>query len=157
MLELGYSTESILILDALVADSRGKGEGRIKCTVTKHRVAKTAILFGIQVLSKRSPSIALKLIEKWAPICKPGRGRKIRRRRTGLVLECSSTQGLLEGVDRVWGDIGGAVSHRRVTLAALCLGLDSLNRIEPGKVRRLVSKLCPVPNKYWDPELGLWL
>jgi hypothetical protein len=156
MLDLSNTPDSTLILNALVTATKGKGEGRVKCTVTKHRVAKTAILLGIQVLSKRPPSTALKLVEKWAPICKPGRGGRLRVR-TELVLECSSTQGLLEGVDRVWRNISGAVSHRRVMKAALCLGLDSLNRVEPGKVRQLVSKVCPVPKKYWDPELDQWL
>lgn len=160
VLDLSNSTDSVVILNALFEGTKGKGEGRIKCTITKHRLAKTAILLGIAVLSKRSPSIVLKLIEKWAPLRVPMRGSAKTHKRvvkTELVLECSSTQGLLEGVDRIWKGIQGKVSHRRVTKACLCLGLDSLNKVDPGKVRQLVSKVCPVPKKYWDAELGLWL
>jgi len=159
VLDLTNSTDSVVILNALLEASKGKGDGRIKCTITKHRLAKTAILLGIAVLSKRAPSIILKLIEKWAPLRVPLRGSKPHKRvvKTELVLECSSTQGLLEGVDKVWRAISGKVSHRRVTKACLCLGLDSLNKVDPGKVRQLVSKVSPVQKKYWDAELGLWL
>jgi hypothetical protein len=147
-------------LSALFEASKGKGEGRIKCTLTKHRIAKTAILLGIALLSKKPPSMALKLIDRWAPVRVPvARGTRVHKKvvRTELVLECSSTQGLLAGVDRVWRLISGAVSHRRVTKAALVIGLDSLNKVDHGKVRQLVSKVCPVPKKYYDSELGLWL
>lgn len=157
VLDLTNSTDSVEILGTLFEATKGKGEGRIKCTITKHRLAKTAILLGIAVLSKRSPSIALKLIEKWAPLRAPVKGKKKRVVKTELVLECSSTQGLLEGVDKVWRAIAGKVSHRRVTKACLCLGLDSLNKVDPGKVRQLVSKVCPVQKKYWDFELEQWL
>lgn len=159
MLDLTNSTDSIAILKALHEGTKGKGEGRIKCTITKHRLAKTAILLGITVLSKRPPSMIRKLIERWAPLRVPLRGAKGHKRvvKTELVLECSSTQGLLEGVDRIWRLISGAVSHRRVTKACLCLGLDSLSKVDPGKVRQLVSKVSPVTKKYWDAELGLWL
>lgn len=159
VLDLTNSTDSVETLNALFEASKGKGEGRIKCTITKHRLAKTAIFLGIVVLLKKSPSIALKLIERWAPLRVPLRGKKGYKRliKTELVLECSSTQGLLEGVDKVWKHIEGAVSHRRVTKACLCLGLDSLSKVDPGTVRKLVSKVSPVQRKYWDPELGLWL
>lgn len=158
VLDLAYSPESGVILQALLDATKGKGDGRIKCTVTKHRIAKTAILLGIQVLLKRPPSIIQTLIEKWAPLRKPGRRKGVRAMvKAELVLECSSTQGLFEGVDRVWRLISGSVSHRRVTKACLCLGLDSLNKVDPGKVRQLVSKVCPVTTKYWDAELKHWL
>jgi hypothetical protein len=160
VLDLSTSPESSEALHGLFAATNGKGDGRIKCTITKHRIAKTAILLGVQLLLKRGPEAISKLIEKWAPVKKPGRrlgSKKTKKIKTELVLECSSTQGLLEGVDKVWRKIAGEVSHRRVTKAALVLGLDSLSKVEPGKVRLLVSKVCPVPRKYWDPELGLWL
>lgn len=159
VLDLTNSTDSIVTLNALWEASKGKGEGRIKCTITKHRLAKTAILLGVAILSKRSPSTIQTLIEKWAPLRVPLRGAKGHKRvvKTELVLECSSTQGLLEGVDRVWRLISGAVSHRRVTKACLCLGLDSLSKVDPGQVRKLVSKVSPVEKKYWDPELNQWL
>lgn len=101
--------------------------------------------------------MVLKLIEKWAPLRGKVRGHVKKPVRTELVLECASTQGLLEGVDRVWRVVSGAVSHRRVMKACLCIGLESLNRVDQGKVRQLVSRVCPVPKKYWDFELGLWL
>jgi hypothetical protein len=160
VLDLSNSIESIDILQSLFDASKGKGEGRIKCTITKHRIAKTAILLGIALLSKKPPSMALKLINQWAPTRVPvPRGMRAHKRvvRSELVLECSSTQGLLDGVDRVWRVISGAVSHRRVTKACLTIGLDSLNKVDPGKVRQLVSKVCPVPKKYFDPELQQWL
>ena len=159
VLDLTNTIDSVGVLRSLFEATKGKGEGRIKCTITKHRLAKTAILLGITLLLKRSPEVSLKLIEKWAPLRKPLRGKKGSKRlvRTELVLECSSTQGLLEGVDKVWKSISGAVSHRRITKACLCLGLDSLSKIDSGKVRLLVSKLSPVQRKYWDEELGQWL
>lgn len=159
VLDLTNTIDSVEVLRSLLEATKGKGEGRIKCTITKHRLAKTAILLGITLLLKRSPEVSLKLIEEWAPLRKPLRGKKGSKRvvRTELVLECASTQGLLEGVDKVWKNISGAVSHRRVTKACLCLGLDSLNKVDPGKVRLLVSKLSPVQKKYWDEELGQWL
>jgi hypothetical protein len=155
-LELGWGTKSLLTFNALVTASKGKGEGRVKCTVSKHRIAKTAILVGTQMLLRMPPATVLELVEKWAYISnlKP---RVYRKRMVRLVLACASPPGLLEGLDRVLKHISGAVSHRRVTKTALCIGLDSLSRVEPGKLRLLVSKICPVPRKYWDPELGLWL
>lgn len=156
VLNLHKNSLSISQLHALVASTEGKGEGRIKCTVTKHRVAKTAILLGIAILSKKPPSTALKYIKKWAP-----KQRWIGRTKVkvNLVLECASTQGLLESVDRTWKKVNEmeAVSHRKVMTAALCIGLDSLTKVDSGKVRQLVSKLAPVPTKYWDPELDQWL
>lgn len=156
VLNLHNTSEAVKHLRAIVASTQGKGEGRIKCTVTKHRVAKTAILLGITILSRRPPSIALEFVKKWAPKQSwVGRNRV----KVNLVLECSSTQGLLEGVDNMWKKVNEieAISHRKVMTAALCLGLDSMNKVDPGKVRELVSKLCPVKTKYWDPELDRWL
>lgn len=159
VLNLSNTPESFVILQELFNDSKGKSEGRIKCTITKHRVAKTAILLGIEVLLKRSPSIALKLINTWAPVRKPGRRGQdqVKYTKMELVLECSSTQGLLEKVDQVWRLTSGAVSHRRVMTACLTIGLDSLNKVDPKKVRQLISKVCPVPKKYFDGELQDWL
>jgi hypothetical protein len=160
VLDLSNSIESSDILNSLYEASKGKAEGRIKCTITKHRVAKTAIILGIRLLSRKPKGIVLGLIERWAPLrlkSAPGVRSHKRMVKTELVLECSSTQGLLEGVDKVWRAIDGAVSHRRVTKAALTIGLDSLNKIDPGKVRQLVSKVCPVPKKYYDQELQQWL
>ena len=156
ILNLHNTSEAISNLRAIVAATHGKGEGRIKCTVTKHRVAKTAILLGIAILSKKPPSTALEYIKKWAP-----KQRWIGRTKVkvNLVLECASTQGLLESVDRTWKKVNEmeAVSHRKVMTAALCIGLDSLTKVDSGKVRLLISKLSPVPFKYWDPELDQWL
>lgn len=160
VIDLGDSDSAIEILDTLMKGSRGKGEGRIKCTVTKHRLAKTAIMLGIKILSRQPPASIQRLAEKLAPLRKPGRparGAK-RRLRTELVLECSSTQGLLDGLDTVWRIIAtGEVSHRRIAKTALCLGLDSMAKVDHGKVRQLVSRVCPVPKKYWDTEVGAWL
>lgn len=140
-------------MQELLAATKGKGEGRIKCTITKHRLAKTAIVIGTQVLKKKAPSILKRTIEKWAPLRVKGRIYS----HFELVLECASTQGLIEGVDQVWKLALGAVSHRRVMTAALCIGLESLHRVDHTKVRLLVSKVCPVQKKYWDPEIGQWL
>lgn len=106
--------------------------------------------------------MALKLINTSAPTQtrgpKPKKMVKLAQPvRCELVLECSSTQGLLEGVDKVWMAIQGAVSHRRITKAALVIGVQSLSQIDSGMVRKLVSRRCPVTRKYWDEELGLWL
>lgn len=156
--DLSNTPGSVEILAALFDSTKGKGEGRIKCTITKHRIAKTAILLGTQVLLKRRPDTLPKLIEQWAPLRKPGPSSPSRVKvRAGLTLECSSTQGLLEGVDQIWKLIGGTHSHRRVLKACMCIGLDSLSKVDPGKVRRLVSRLCPMKRKYWDPELNQWL
>ena len=156
--DLSNTPGSVAILNSLYDASKGKGEGRIKCTLTKHRIAKAAVLLGIRVLLKRSPDTLLKTIEQWAPLRKPGPvGSQRARAKAGLALECSSTQGLLEGVDRVWRLINGEASHRRVLKACMCIGLDAMSRVNQGKVRQLVSKLSPVKQKYWDPELGLWL
>lgn len=153
VLNLGGSPASVAILQALLVSTKDKGEGRIKCTITQHRLAKTAIIIGIQLLKKKPPRTLRKIIERWAP-------RKVRDLTVPsfrLVLECSSTQGLLEGVDDVWKQTLGAVSHRRVMTATLCLGLDLLNKVDPIKLRQLVSKVCPVQKKYWDPEISQWL
>lgn len=153
VLNLGGRPESAATLQELLASTKGKGEGRIKCTITKHRLAKTAIILGTQILRKKDPSILKEFIEKWSP-------RKVRGRTYSnfeLVLECASTQGLIEGVDRVWRRTQGTVSHRRIMTAALCLGIESLSKVEPTKVRLVVSKVCPVIKKYWDPELNQWL
>ena len=56
VLDLHSNPEALVALNALVMASKGKGEGRIKCTVTKHRVAKTAIILGIQLLSRKPPT-----------------------------------------------------------------------------------------------------
>jgi hypothetical protein len=157
LMDLTYSSKSVEILQSLFDVSKGKGEGSIKCTVTKHRIGKTAILLGIEILTKRSPSRVLALIERCAPIRRSGWEKGKGKTKVVLCLECSSPQGILTGIDQVWRLIDGEVSRRRVTKAALCLGLESLNRVEPSKVRQLVSKVCPVPRKYWDPELGQWL
>lgn len=160
VLDLSNTIESVEILNTIYEASKGKGEGRIKCTVTKHRIAKTAILLGIALLSKKPTSIILKMVNQWAPLRTPlPRGVKSHKKqiKAELVLECSSTQGLLDGVDLIWRRVQGAVSHRRVTKAALTIGLDSLNKVDPGKVRQLVSKVCPVPKKYFDSELQVWL
>jgi hypothetical protein len=160
VLDLSNSIESVEILTSLYEASKGVADGRIKCTITKHRVAKTAILLGIKLLLGKPRGVALSMVEGAAPYReKPPVGVRSHKRRikAELVLECSSTQGLLEGVDRVWQAIGGEVSHRRVTKAALVIGLESLNKIDPGKVRQLVSKVCPVTRKYFDKELGEWL
>jgi hypothetical protein len=151
VLDLSGTLETVELLGALVGATKGKGEGRIKCTVTKHRMAKTAILLGIAILLKKPPSIALDFIQKWAPLRK--KGKRCVPVKANLVLECSSTQGFFEGVDKIWKQVGEAVSHRRVMKACLCIGLDSLNKVDPGKVRLLVSRLSPVQTKYWDPEL----
>lgn len=154
VLKLNSSSTQILLL--LLDASRGKGEGRIKCTVTRHRLAKTAILLGLKFFSQRED--ALDLITQWYPLTRSGPKKEGETRFKGtLVLECSSPQGLLEGVDQVWKQVGEAVSHRRVTTASLFLGLDLMNRLDPKVVRKLVSRACPVPRKYWDPELGQWL
>jgi hypothetical protein len=153
VLNLVGSPESAAIMMALLASTKDKGEGRIKCTVTKHRLAKTAIVIGIQILKRKPQSTLKQLIEKWAP-------RKVRGRICSnfvLVLECTSTQGLLEGVDYVWRQTFGAVSHRRVMTAALCIGIETLNKVDHTKMRQLVSKVCPVSKKYWDPEVNQWL
>jgi hypothetical protein len=158
ILDLTHSKASVANLQALFDASIGKGEGRIACTVTKHRLSKTAILLGVEILKKRPPSSVLELIDKWSPMAiLPGVRLKRKRHRTTLVLECSSTQGLLEGVDQIFKHIDGRVSHSRVAKACFCLGLDSLARVDPGQVRMLVSKVSPVKKKYWDPGLGLWL
>ena len=155
-LSLSNTPESSEILNHLLADSKGKAEGRIKCTLTKHRVAKTAIILGMSLLSKRPKEVALSMIKEAAPLRKPGRNNR-KMIKTELVLECSSTQGLLDGVDKLWRAIGGTLSHRRVTTAALVIGLKSLNDVDPSQVRRLVSRVCPVPKKYFDSELQQWL
>lgn len=159
--DLSASPRSYSTLVALWETTKGKGEGTVKCTLTKHRIAKAAILFGVQILLRREPSDLMSLILKWSPQKKSGpKGprKQVRTRvRSGLTLECSSTQGVLEGVDQIWRLIHSEVSHRRVMTACLCLGLDSLARVDPGKMRQIVSRLVPVPRKYWDPELGLWL
>ena len=146
-------------LDSLWRGSRGKGEGRIKCTITKHRLAKTAIVLGIKILSQKPPASIIKLASEWAPLRKPGRPpRGVKKHsRTELVLECASTTGLLDGIDTVCRMTTGAVSHRRVAKTALYLGLDSMSKVEHAKVRQLISRVCPVPKKYWDPEVGEWL
>lgn len=157
-IDLSNTPGSFEILSSLYEATKGKGEGTVKCTITKHRVAKTAILLGIIVLSKKDPDTLQRLIERWAPLRKPGPKTLQRARaKTSLTLECSSTQGLLEGVSKLWRRVNGVVSHRRIMKACLCVGLDSLNRIESGKVRRLVAQLSPVKTKYWDPELNQWL
>jgi len=159
VLDLCNAQESVATLQTLFDASKGKGEGRIKCTITKHRLAKTAILMGFAILSKRPPSTTLRMIEKWAPLRKPGRkgGAKVKYVKTELVLECSSTQGLLEKIDHLWRQVSGVVSRRRIMTACLTIGLESLNKVDPGKVRQLVSKVCPVPKKYFDHELQQWL
>jgi hypothetical protein len=163
VLNLTNAQESASILHSLYTDSKEKGEGRIKCTVSKHRIAKTAILLGVLIISKRPPSAALDLIQHMAPRERPGRkprgirSHKKTNPKVELVLECASTQGLVEGVDRVWRLVAGAVSRRRVMMACLTIGLDSLNKVEPGKMRQLVSRVCPVSTKYFDAELGQWL
>lgn len=158
LLDLSNTIDSVEVLDRLYIASVGKGEGRIKCTLTKHRIAKTAIVLGVQILLKRTPSSILGIIEKRAPLKTRGQSRPHRKAvRTHLVLECASTQGLLEGVDRVWKMTNGTISHRRVMKASLCLGLESLARVDHAKVRQLVSKVCPIQKKYWDPEVGGWL
>jgi hypothetical protein len=159
VLNLGNTPGSYTTLQELFGASKGKGDGRIKCTITKHRIAKTAILLGVELLLRRHPSMILKMLDTWAPVRKPGRNGapKVKYTKMELVLECSSTQGLLEKVDQVWRRISGEVSHRRVMTACLTLGLDSLNKVDPGKVRQLVSKVCPVQKKYFDHELQQWL
>jgi hypothetical protein len=165
VLNLTNAQESSRLLQLLYDSSKGKGEGRIKCTISKHRIAKTAILLGVLLLSRRDSPTALELIQNSAPKERPGRKPRVARAhkkitprvKVELVLECASTKGLVEGVDRVWRLINGAVSHRRVTMACLAIGLGSLSKVDPGKMRQLVSKVCPVSTKYFDYELGQWL
>lgn len=160
VLELSSNPESVEALDQIYSQSKAVPTGRVKCTITKHRLAKVAIILGVAILNKRSSIAALGLIEKWAPERVRERGKRSgpKKIKAELVLECSSTQGLLEGVDQVWrGKINGAVSHRRVTRAALCLGLDSMTKLDPKMLRQIVSKVCPVQRKYWDEELQTWL
>lgn len=156
---LNLSPNSDRLLNELYQGTQGKGEGRIKCTITRHRLAKTAIVLGIAVLSKKSPSLVLKHILESTPSTRSGRKPKGKKRpvRASIVLECASTPKLLEGIDSLWRLISGELSHRRVTTACLNLGLEMMGRQDPGKVRLLVSKVCPVTTKYWDPELGAWL
>jgi len=155
-LSLSNTPETSEILNRLLGDAKGKAEGRIKCTVTKHRIAKTAIILGMNILTKRPKEVALRMVESAAPLRKSGRNNR-KMVKTELVLECSSTQGLIEAIDKLWRAIGGPVSHRRVTTAALVIGLKSLNEVDPGMVRQLVSKVCPMARKYFDKELGEWL
>lgn len=156
-LSLSNTPETSEILNRILADSKDVAEGRIRCTLTKHRVAKAAILFGIKLLSRKPKEVVLSMVESASPVRKPGRNGSGKRVKAELVLECASTQGLLEGVDKLWRAVGGKVSHRRVTTACLVIGLESLNKVDPGQVRRLVSKVCPVPKKYFDKELQDWL
>jgi len=44
-----------------------------------------------------------------------------------------------------------------VMTAALCIGIETLNKVDHTKMRQLVSKVCPVSKKYWDPEVNQWL
>lgn len=153
VLDLSTCPESTTTLHALVDSTKDKGDGRIKCTVTKHRLAKAAIVLGVQILKKKPPKALKKVIERWAP--QRVRGRTYSQ--YTLVLECSSPQGLLEEVDALWKLTLGVVSHRRIMTAALSIGLSSLNKVDPIKMRLLVSKVCPVAKKYWDSEIEQWL
>jgi hypothetical protein len=156
--DLTYSTDTLGALQSIYDASKGKGGGSIRCTVSKHRISKTAIIFGAKVLLKLDPRLVLGLVEYWAP---KGRSEQAKEAKVPksirLVCECSKHPGLTLDVDRLWEIVSGKVSHQRIMGACLCLGLDSLSRVDPGSVRLLISKVCPVQKKYWDEELGQWL
>jgi hypothetical protein len=161
-LEMYTNPDSLVLLKELVDASRGASEGTTKCTITKSRIAKTAIVLGVQLLLLKTPEEVLNLVEKWAPVYKAGssgpyrHGLKLRAHMT-LFLECSSTPCVLECVERAWRYIRCDLSQSRVIKTAFCVGLYSIADIEPCKLRLLVSKVCPVPRKYFDAELNQWL
>ena len=95
--------------------------------------------------------------QRRGPKPKGTRSHKKATPKVEIVLECASTKGLIEGVDRMWRLVDGAVSRRRVTMACLALGLDTMGKVDSGRMRQLVSKICPVSTKYFDAELGQWL
>ncbi len=120
------------------------------------------MVLGLKVLLRGRADSVLEMVKSRAPIKPSGRikgqrSHKARSKPCELVLECSNLPDLFEAIDKVWRKVSGAVSRRRIAKTALCLGLDSMAKVDHGKVRQLVSRVCPVPKKYWDTEVGAWL